>query len=143
MMKLFLIRHGYALGGLYPLGVAQIMAAANFLKQSDIVPEQTLLLTSPLRRAVMSAEILKNELGLNEPVKKDWLDNGRISLDKLSPLFTDKISTLIATSHMPNIEEAVEYFANTFGINFRSNASNGSIHLVDITNKKVERLFPQ
>lgn len=142
-MRLFLIRHGYALGGLYPLGVAQIIAAANFLKQLDIVPEQTLLLTSPLKRAVQSAEILKTQLGLNEPIQKEWLENGRISLDKLSPLFTGDISTLIATSHMPNIEDTVEYFADTFGISFRAMASNGSIHLIDITNKKIERLFPQ
>lgn len=142
-MRIFLVRHGDALGGLSPLGVAQIIAAANFLKQLDIVQEQTLLLTSPLKRAVESAVILRNELELNEPVIKEWLDNGRISMDKLSPLFSDRTQTLIATSHMPNIKDAVEDFAKIFGLNFNVRVNNGSVHLIDITNKKVERLFPQ
>ena len=145
-MRIFLVRHGEAPGsGLSDLGVAQIKAAANVLKQSEINPKETLLLTSPLPRAVESADILREELGLAIAVEKDWLASDRSSMQQLLSEFTNNptAQVIVLTSHMPDIEATVERFAGSFDISLRARVRNGSVHLIDMDNKIVRRLFPE
>src|SRR3989344_2101565 len=141
-MRIFLVRHGEAGGHLTDLGVAQIKAAANVLKQSEINPTETLLLTSPLDRAVQSADILREELGLDAAIKKDWLASDESSMHELLSILTDDpaVKVIVLTSHMPDIIETAEHFARSFDMSFRARVRNGSVHLIEVENKIVKRL---
>ena len=69
-MRIFLIRHGDASGELTTLGQGQVSRTADFLKSLELDLSKTVLLTSPIRRAVESAEIIQKTLNLGEVAPK-------------------------------------------------------------------------
>jgi len=147
-MRVLLVRHGQTLFRLSEVGQKQILAAGNFLKlffeQEKARESEIVILTSPLKRAVESAEILRKKLGLKSVEVKEWLDCGADTTSGLRRITSDAYPTLkyvIAVSHMPNIEEALSNFAMNFGIDGYFNASNGSVHLIDANKKVVQKIF--
>lgn len=139
-MRIFLIRHGYADDGLTRDGQRQISAAAGYLQALGFDISQVVLLTSELRRAVESAEIIGRTLGFTtEPIRKSWLtsDTDENTTRRLREFVSDNpsLTAVIAVSHMPEIEEALEKFG------FYGNVRNGSIHEVDFQANRVTHLF--
>ncbi|MGB7172139.1 MAG: histidine phosphatase family protein [Candidatus Acidiferrales bacterium] len=115
-MKLFLMRHGIAIDRtdpacppeadrfLTPRGIAKTEAAARGLRTIGIKP--SLILTSPLLRAVQTAEIVCEVLGY--PVKKLRHTEALKPESKPADLF-DEISALSANEilcvgHAPNLD---------------------------------------
>lgn len=145
-MKIFFVRHGHTdKGDLDERGMRQINEAAEFLKGVDLDIPHLRLLTSELVRAVNSAKIIQTVLGCPAYEKVAWLtcDSGSnipacmVDFSQTNP----QCQSIIAVSHMPEIETSVERFAGSFGVNFGVNAGNCSIYLVDTTAKRVEKLF--
>src|SRR3989344_6099973 len=105
-MRIFLIRHGDASGGLTTLGQGQVSRAADFLKSLGLDLSKTVLLTSQLRRAVESAEIVQKTMGLGEVLSKSWLtcntkENTEACLAQFVADHADPLVAVIAVSHMP------------------------------------------
>jgi|SRR3989344_524974 len=145
-MKVFFVRHGQADGDLVDNGRRQVEAASSFLKRLNMEVTQVCLLTSPTKRAVGSAEIIQQALGLSEAKVTDWLDDGyggKDIPDKITEFFknTPTCQFIVAVSHMPEIEEALERFARRFGKSFFTTAKNGSVYLVDTDTGLIEKVF--
>ena len=92
-MELVLLRHGKAEDAhpqgdaardLVEKGVRQALRAGAFLRESGRLPE--LVLTSPRRRALRTAEHFCKAAGLPAPVVEPWLDCGMSPDDALAAL---------------------------------------------------------
>ena len=146
-MKVYLIRHVYysADEDLSESGRKQVLDAADFLKQQNLDFAQIRLLTSDLRRALSSTEIIKTTLGLTEHAVAGWLINGTKSNipDLIDTFFQEnpECRIVVAVGHMPEIERAVDAYARRFGVKFSANAKNGSVHFVDTETKEVAEIF--
>ena len=138
-MRIFLIRHGDAFGGLTTLGQGQVSRTADFLKSLGLDFSKTILLTSQLRRAVESAEIIQKTLGLGETLPTSWLtcDTNENTEACLAQFVVDHadLEAVIAVSHMPEIEQ----FLGRLG--FYGTARNASVHEVDLQTRTATRLF--
>ena len=143
-MKIFFVRHGEADGDLVYYGIKQIEKSADFLKQQEMTPPIRLI-TSIVMRAVSSAKIIQETLGLSESIQVGWLVNeDGANIAKHIMDFSEVVppfQTIIAVSHQPEIKETTSYFAKIFGVNFHTRAKNGSVHLVDTEAKTVQTLF--
>ena len=111
-MRIFLIRHGDASGGLTTLGQGQISRTADFLKSLGLDLSKTALLTSQLQRAVESAEIVRTTLGLVETVPQSWLtwettENTKACLAQFVADHTD-LDAVIGVSHMPEMKQLLK-----------------------------------
>ena len=138
-MRIFLIRHGEASGMLTTNGQGQVSRTADFLKSLELDLSKTVLLTSPVRRAVESAEIIQKTLNLGEVAPKSWLsdganDNTEACLAQFVADHADLVA-IIAVSHMPEIEELLGR------LRFYGSASNASVHEVDLQMRTASRLF--
>lgn len=145
-MKVFFVRHGVAKGDLIESGRRQIKSAANFLKELNLDITQICMLTSPQERAKSSAEIIWQMLGTSSPKVVNWLDDGEGGgniPEMITKFFVDNSNCkiVIAVSHMPEIEGALEGFGEMFESYFNANVVNASIHLVDLDTKTIQRLF--
>ncbi|OGN03217.1 MAG: hypothetical protein A2651_02310 [Candidatus Yanofskybacteria bacterium RIFCSPHIGHO2_01_FULL_42_12] len=138
-MRIFLVRHGDAMGGLMDFGRGQISRTADFFKSLGLDASKTVLLTSQLPRAVETAEIIRQTLGLGEVLPKSWLrcgtsENTATSLAQFAVDNAD-FTAVIAVSHMPEIE-------NLLGkLGFNGAAGNGSVHEIEFQSRTVARLF--
>ncbi len=120
-MIVHLFRHGIAIDRedpasppeadrfLTPKGIAKTEAAARGLHALGIKPG--IILTSPLLRAVQTAEIACNALGY--PVKKlrctDALKSEAKPADLFKELGAIKIDEVICVGHAPNLDEVIAY----------------------------------
>lgn len=120
-MKLHLFRHGIAIERddpacppeadrfLTPKGIAKTEAAARGLRALGIKPG--VILTSPLLRAVQTAEIACNALGY--PVKKlrqtDALKADRKAADLFAELSGIKSNEVLCVGHAPNLDEVIAF----------------------------------
>ncbi len=138
-MRIFLVRHGDAMGELTDHGRGQISRTADFVKSLGLDASKTVLLTSPVRRAVESAEIIRQALGLGEVIPKSWLTNGTSENTAacLAQFVADNpdLAAAIAVSHMPEIEELLGK------LGFYGAARNGSVHEVELQSRMATRLF--
>jgi len=149
-MKIYFVRHGSALFDLSAYGQKQMRATANFLKElmgGSPDTAQIRLLTSPQIRAVSSAKIIQEALNLSEPLAVNWLRDGA-SYECDAPeqiagfsVQNPGIQSIIAVSHLPEVEGALESFGERFGWDFYPNAKNGSVYLVDTDTKEIKKLF--
>jgi len=138
-MRIFLIRHGDASGGLTTFGQGQVSRTADFLKSLELDLSKTVLLTSQLRRAVESAEIVQKTLGLGETLPTSWLtcgtgDDTEACLAQFVADHADLVA-VIAVSHMPEIEQLLGR------LGFYGTARNASVHEVDLQTRTATRLF--
>ncbi|MDO8494950.1 MAG: hypothetical protein Q7S32_00280 [bacterium] len=146
-MKIFLVRHGYNDfdAGAASLGKNQIEQAAIFLKAALCPDEKTILLTSELTRAIKSADIISSILNLPTAQEMRWLtcDTKEDTFLRLQDFAAQnpEWQSIIAISHMPEIDETVWKFAEEFGQRFRIKLENASIHLVDLTQRTVQKIF--
>ncbi|MGH9728027.1 MAG: SixA phosphatase family protein [Candidatus Acidiferrales bacterium] len=120
-MKIHLFRHGIAIDRddpasppetdrfLTPKGVSKTEAAARGLHALGVKP--TLILTSPLLRAIQTAEIACKALGY--PVKKLRYTDALKSEAKPAELFKElsaiKADEVICVGHAPNLDEVIAY----------------------------------
>ncbi|HVB35616.1 MAG TPA: histidine phosphatase family protein [Candidatus Acidoferrales bacterium] len=120
-MKVHLFRHGIAIDRndpasppdedrfLTPKGITKTEAAARGLRALGIKPG--IILTSPLLRAVQTAEIACNALGY--PVKKLRHTDALKSEAKPAQLFDElakiKSDEVICVGHAPNLDEVIAY----------------------------------
>jgi phosphohistidine phosphatase SixA len=138
-MRIFVIRHGSADGGLTHLGREQVQRTADFLKSLELDTSKTALLTSRLRRAVESAEIIQKALNLGEALPISWLtcdthENTGACLAQFVADHAD-LTALIAVSHAPEIEQLF------YKLSFYGTAHNASVHEVDLQAGTVTCLF--
>ena len=138
-MHIFLVRHGDAGDRLTPLGQSQIARTAEFLKSLVADVSKTALLTSQLPRAVETAEIIKNTLGLSEMTPKSWLTcNTEENTETCLVQFVadhPELEVVVAVSHMPEIEQLLGR------LGFYGTAHNGSVHEVEFQTRTVTHLF--
>jgi phosphohistidine phosphatase len=120
-MKLHLFRHGIAIDRedpacpsehdrfLTPRGIAKTEAAAHGLRALGLKP--AVILTSPLLRAVQTAEIACEVLGY--PVKKlrhiDALKSDAKPTDLFDELSGLKADEVVCVGHAPNLDEVIAY----------------------------------
>lgn len=120
-MKLHLFRHGIAIDRedptsppehdrfLTPKGVAKTREAAQGLHAMGLKPD--LILTSPLLRAVQTAEIACEALGY--PVKKLRQIEALKSESKPADLFDElsglKADEVMCVGHAPNLDEVIAF----------------------------------
>ncbi len=92
---------------LTPKGLAQAEHVGKFCKRHAIKPE--VFLTSPLVRAVQTAEIVGKTTGIH-PIVTDWLACGmtpRTLIAQLEPLLTK--SSVMLVGHEPDLSSAVSH----------------------------------
>lgn len=138
-MRIFLVRHGRASGGLTLDGVEQISRTGNFLKSLGLDISKTALLTSQLPRATQTADIIKNILGMNEVLPKSYLtcettENTTANLAQFAVDHPD-LTAVIAVSHQPEIEGLLGRF------NFHGTVHNGSVHEVNFQTRTIACLL--
>lgn len=120
-MRLLIFRHGIAIDRdnpacppeadryLTPKGIARTQAAAQGLRALDVKPD--LILTSPLLRAVQTAEIACEALGY--PVKKLRKIEALKSDAKPAELFDElsglKASEVLCVGHAPNVDNLIAF----------------------------------
>lgn len=120
-MRLHLFRHGIAIDRedpacpadhdrfLTPKGIAKTQASAQGLRALGIKPD--IILTSPLLRAVQTAEIACEALGY--PVKKLQRSNALKSDAKPAGLFRElsglKADEVMCVGHAPNLDEVIAF----------------------------------
>ncbi|HKV27828.1 MAG TPA: histidine phosphatase family protein [Candidatus Acidoferrales bacterium] len=120
-MRVHLFRHGIAIDRddpdsppeadrfLTPKGVSKTEAAARGLHALGIKP--SLVLTSPLLRAVQTAEIACKALGY--PVKKLRYTDALKPEAKPAELFKElsgiKVNELVCVGHAPNLDDVIAY----------------------------------
>lgn len=120
-MKLHLFRHGIAIDRedpacpsehdrfLTPKGIAKTQAAARGLRALGVKPN--MILTSPLLRAVQTAEIACEALGY--PVKKlrqiEALKSDAKPADLFDMLSGLKAEEVICVGHAPNLDEVIAF----------------------------------
>ncbi len=125
-MKVHLFRHGIAIDRddsaspaeadrfLTPKGIAKTEAAARGLRALGIKP--SLILTSPLLRAVQTAEIVCN--ALRHPVKKlrhtDALKPEAKPTELFDELSKIKSDEIICVGHAPNLDEVIAYVVGSY-----------------------------
>ena len=137
-MRIFLVRHGVAENKrLSEFGRAQIRESALKLKGMEL--SGVVLCSSPELRAVESAEIIKEEFGLEKFEQCGWLGAWVSGLDVAGGLVRaseacNPTGALIAVSHMPQIED----LASALGC--REPADNGSIFEIDPEGEWAKRL---
>ncbi|MGB6484095.1 MAG: phosphoglycerate mutase family protein [Candidatus Acidiferrales bacterium] len=120
-MKLHLFRHGIAIDRedpacpsehdrfLTPKGIAKTQAAAQGLRALSLKPN--VILTSPLLRAVQTAEIACE--ALSYPVKKlrqiDALKSDAKPADLFDELSRLKVDEVICVGHAPNLDQVIAF----------------------------------
>ncbi|HVA71805.1 MAG TPA: phosphoglycerate mutase family protein [Candidatus Limnocylindrales bacterium] len=120
-MKLYLLRHGIAIDRddpgcppeadrfLTPRGIAKTEAAARGLHMLGVKP--SLVLTSPLLRAVQTAEIACNAFGY--PVTKLRQTDALRSDSEPATLFEElsgvKAGEVLCVGHAPNLDEVIAF----------------------------------
>lgn len=126
-MKLHLFRHGIAIDRedpacpsdhdrfLTPKGIAKTQAAAHGLRALGLKPN--IILTSPLLRAVQTAEIACEYLGY--PVKKlrqiETLKSDAKPADLFEELSGLKAEEVMCVGHAPNLDEVIAFAIGSHG----------------------------
>jgi phosphohistidine phosphatase len=129
-MKLILVRHAEAveLGAdgvatdfdrpLTELGRRQASALAAALKARGVQPQA--ILTSPLVRAVQTAEPLAAELTPGTPAAvNDWLVIGELRPKKLTRAAAEVGSVVVLVGHQPDMGEYLEWLLGPAGDNIK------------------------
>lgn len=112
--KLYLLRHGLANAlepgafsdddrVLSPEGIARVTAAAGALQRLRVSPEA--VWTSPLPRALQTARIVTQALGLAEPIEREELRIGADGQALLEALGGAKLRRLMLVGHNPDLQE--------------------------------------
>lgn len=110
-MELLLIRHAKAEDHGHPegdyeraltmKGIRQSERVGEFLLKQNLVPE--LILTSPVRRAAETAEIISEIVDISEPITEEWLSCGMHPEEALSELMVyAEISRIALVGHEPD-----------------------------------------
>lgn len=148
-MKIYFVRHGNAtrdyVANLTDLGISQINKTADFFKELKLDISKTRILSSELNRAVSSAKIIQEKLGLLEVEAVSWLTcNTEVDIrEKMLEYFANNqgCENMIAVGHQPEIEKVTERFARNFGSIFESDPLNGSVHIINIDALIVSYIF--
>ena len=139
-MQLFLLRHGkaedYGSDGrdftraLVEKGVEQARHAARILKAADLLPD--LVLTSPLTRAIQTAEAFTKEAGIPGAIMQSWLACGMAPETALSELsaFPD-FGRIMIVGHEPDFSRCIQYCLGAFGNGIE--VRKGSVTCLEIT----------
>lgn len=132
-MRVFLVRHGHALHELSDRGKIQIQQSAQKLKDLNLTG--VALLSSPVHRAMQSADILRTVLGLD--IVREWeylSDNsdGKTALFGIRKFWIQnpKTECIIGVSHEPVIEGIVG------GI-----VRNASVFEIDLWKERVQCIW--
>ncbi len=116
-MNLIIIRHAKAEDfGKFPTGDSgrelvekgkqQAKSVAAFLEKHDLIPE--LILTSPILRALQTAEIISDRLKLAQPTKESWLASGMLPEVAIRELVAYKeLSRVAIVGHEPDLSELI------------------------------------
>ncbi len=114
-MQLFLLRHAEAQPSaaddfdraLTPKGMQQAQRVSEFLLRHDLRPQ--LLLTSPVRRARETAQILRTHLDI-EMLEQPWLACGMVPEVALAELQAfDHFASLLIAGHEPDLSRLAGY----------------------------------
>ena len=137
-MLLYLLRHataepsglaGDASRALNEKGHKQVKRVAGFCKANKLLPQ--IVLTSPLRRAVETADGFCREIGLDAPVQVPWLALGRASDEAMSELdaYRDHESVMIV-GHEPDFAMVAASLLGTAAGRF--DVTKASLILIDM-----------
>lgn len=147
VIQFYLIRHGsddFKTGSLSDIGRQQIRDAARFLtKPIGVNRQDVILLSSPVKYAGESAQLIQAELGLADfHYFNALMNNPNLCQDLLNySAAHSQFKTIVAVSHMPEIEKAVERFADRFCYIFNAFADRGTVHFIDTEANKIECVF--
>ncbi len=139
-MKIFLVRHGFNdfEKGEQSIGKQQAEAAGAFLAGLGLDLTKTLVLTSPLPRAVITGQLILQKLGIATIAPQAfWLvnDEGPVAMRRhLADFLANHPiqENIIAVSHEP----VIKGWTKTY-----DSVSNGSIFLIDDQTQRAKRIF--
>jgi len=144
-MKLYFVRHATAArkstwrkeDDLRPLtrgGRTRFRTAAQSLVAASALGPSRIL-TSPLVRAVQTADILSQALGGGVPVEKEWRLGHAFDVDDLRAILAQpsQEKSLAIVGHNPSMCEVLSHITGGSLLDLRK----GSIALVDITDWKM------
>ncbi|HPS21640.1 MAG TPA: phosphoglycerate mutase family protein [Candidatus Paceibacterota bacterium] len=130
--------------------VSQKLRDSHFIDQNNL--KQVVVLTSPIRRAVQTAELVSKNLGLDVPQKREWLylencrDSNLMSFEfgigKEAKITGAK--TVLCISHHPVIESFIDYICRKSGHHFApvDDLKNSEILVLNLKNFGVTLLSP-
>ena len=141
-MKLYVLRHAEAVDRaatdaareLTPRGLDQARAVGAFCQRHDLAPD--LVLTSPYRRAIQTAELFAAAFG-QTPQPAPFLASGMrvaTALDEL--LAYQRFSSLMIVGHQPDLGDLI---AALLGL---PSSDNFPVGKASLTCLQVERLVP-
>ncbi|MCY0859910.1 MAG: phosphohistidine phosphatase SixA [Sulfolobaceae archaeon] len=142
---LILVRHGDAESKgddysrkLTDKGIKQVELTASIIKNSGIMPK--VVYSSPLVRAVQTAEIIVNNLGLKIEIKKvKELEANRDPNEFLKIIQDEKESPILAVGHDPFMTNLVKNLTGA-DVDFKK----GGIAIIDLETKKLRvLLYPE
>lgn len=146
-MRIFLVRHGHYdldTGLLSPGGQYDVSGSTLALRLACAHLGHYELFSSPVKRAQQTAELIKEAFGFNGFETVAWLIDGfevKEAADKLKYLAEDSVTrNIIAVSHMAKISALVNEFAASFHQPPFGNPDYGSVHLVNLQERKVSKL---
>lgn len=131
--------------------VSQKLIDSHFF-HNQIDPKSIVILTSPIKKAVQTAEILSKNLGTEAPQKREWLFSGNFreanlmnvesGIEKIAK--ETKAEIVMCVSHYPLIEFSVDYILKKSGHHFvlRNSLRNSDILIIDLRNFRVSILSP-
>lgn len=145
-MRIFLVRHAEAQPldtvendedrALTPEGAEKTRKACRGLRRMDLFPNR--ILSSPLKRALQTADIIKTELGFvgdTEPVEE--LAPGADPEDIIAFLETLHIEQILLVGHQPLLGQIVNHLI-TMGRDGQIGIKKGGLARVDVENWKNE-----
>lgn len=151
--ELQILRHGKAQdhghpGGdgaraLVERGREQAIGAAEVLQRSGRLPE--LVLTSPVLRAVETAEAFCKAAGIDQPIEQRWLACGMTPETAVEELRGySKFRRVMLVGHEPDLSSLVEYLlgCTTSGIEVKKGALVGLAMMPSIRHATLRYLIP-
>ncbi len=142
---LILVRHGDAESQgddyarkLTDKGVKQVELTASIIKYSGISPK--IVYSSPLVRALQTAEIIVNKLGLKVEIRKvKELEANRDPNEFLKIIQEEKESPILAVGHDPFMTRLVKNLTGA-EVDFKK----GGLAIIDLETKKLKvLLYPE
>jgi phosphohistidine phosphatase len=127
-MNIYLIRHGKAENKseikpdeereLTEEGILEVEKAANLWKQH--INKFDIILSSPLKRAIQTAEIIKNVFNVNaEILKETSLLNGGLTDDLLNVVTEFETEEIAMIGHQPDLANHISRIASLSEINIK------------------------
>lgn len=118
-------------------GINQIRITAKILKNSGIYPR--VIFSSPLVRAVQTAEIIVKELGLNIEIRKVEELKANKDPEEFLKLIENVETPILATGHDPFMSKTVKVLTNA-NVDFKK----GGLAIIDLEKRQLKvLLYPE